>query len=100
MTATAYMPIEEGVEGGRFTCTLRDGRSSHGVAVDPRQIRLGSRLWVPGYGMAVADDVGRAIKGRRIDVRVQERQRMHEWGTRSLDVYVLEEPPIRRDLDD
>jgi 3D (Asp-Asp-Asp) domain-containing protein len=89
--ATAYMPINEGIEGGRYTCTQKDGRASHGVAVDPRVIPLGTRLWVPGYGHAVADDVGGAIKGNRIDVRVQNRSQMHAWGVRRVPVFVLEE---------
>ncbi len=44
------------------------------VAVDPRVIKLGSRLYVesmdgwPSYGYATAEDTGGAIKGKRIDL--------------------------------
>ena len=38
------------------------------VAVDPRVIPLGTRLFVPGYGRAVAADVGSAVKGNIIDL--------------------------------
>jgi 3D (Asp-Asp-Asp) domain-containing protein len=92
MTATAYRPINRGIEGGRWTVTQRDGRSAHGVAVDPDIIPLGSRLWIPGYGHAVADDIGGWIKGHRIDIRCQDDESMDNWGRRSLRVYVLEEP--------
>lgn len=92
MLVTAYTPIPTRMEGGRETATLGDGRAEHGVAVDPSVIRLGSRVWVPGYGHAVADDTGGRIKGRRLDVRVQEYGKMDEWGVRRLRVYVLEEP--------
>jgi 3D (Asp-Asp-Asp) domain-containing protein len=90
--ATAYMPIDTPMEGGRYTCTQRDGRSAHGIAVDPDVIPLGSHLWVPGYGHALADDVGGAIDGRRIDLRMQTYREMDDWGVRRVRVYVLQEP--------
>jgi 3D (Asp-Asp-Asp) domain-containing protein len=80
------------MEGGRYTFTERDGRSAHGVAVDPSVIPLGARVWVPGYGHAEADDTGGAIYGRRIDLRMQNYREMDEWGVRRVKVYVLQEP--------
>ena len=94
--ATAYTPINTRMEGGRWTATQRDGRRAHGIAVDPRLIPLGTRLWVPGYGHAVADDTGGAIKGHHIDVRLQNGSDMKKWGVRQLCVYVLAEPPQRK----
>jgi 3D (Asp-Asp-Asp) domain-containing protein len=38
------------------------------VAVDPRIIRMGSRMYIPGYGRGIAEDTGSAIKGYHIDV--------------------------------
>ena len=93
MKATAYAPIDTRMEGGRYTKTQRDGRSAHGVAVDPRLIPLGSQLWIPGYGHAVADDIGGAIRGHHVDVRVQIPGHMGQWGVRPVRVYVLQEPP-------
>ena len=92
MNATAYTPINTRMEGGRYTSTLRDGRAEHGVAVDPGLIPLGSQLWIPGYGHAVADDIGGAIKGHHVDIRVQVYGHMSDWGTRPVRVYVLQEP--------
>lgn len=92
MRATAYTPINTRMEGGRYTKTERDGRSAHGVAVDRDLIPLGTRLWVPGYGHAIADDIGGRIQGHRVDVRMQDRDRMDEWGVRRVRVYVLQEP--------
>ena len=93
MTATAYTPINTRMEGGRYTKTQRDGRTAHGVAVDPDLIPLGSRLWIPGYGHAVADDTGGRIQGHRVDLRMQSAQKMRSWGVkRAVRVYVLQEP--------
>ena len=77
------------MEGGRWTKTERDGRAVHGVAVDPALIPLGTRLWIPGYGHAIADDIGGAIKGHRIDLRMQSASNMRQWGVRNIQVYVL-----------
>ncbi|MES2465464.1 MAG: 3D domain-containing protein [Armatimonadota bacterium] len=92
VTATAYRPINTRMEGGRWTVTERDGKAVHGVAVDPDIIPLGSRLWIPGYGHAVADDIGGWIKGHRIDIRCQDDDSMDNWGRRKVRVYVLEDP--------
>jgi 3D (Asp-Asp-Asp) domain-containing protein len=92
MKATAYTPINTRMEGGRYTVTWRDGRAAHGVAVDPGLIPLGSRLWIPGYGHAVADDIGGRIQGHHVDIRVQVYGHMGRWGVRPVRVYVLQEP--------
>jgi len=93
MKVTAYTPINTRMEGGRYTSTLRDGRAEHGVAVDPDLIPLGSHLWIPGYGHAIADDIGGAIQGHHVDLRMQRYGNMGVWGVRPVRVYVLDEPP-------
>jgi 3D (Asp-Asp-Asp) domain-containing protein len=93
MTATAYAPLPSRMEGGRFTRTMRDGRGAHGVAVDPGIIPLGSHLWIPGYGHAIADDIGSAIRGHHVDLRMQVYDHVTAWGRRPVRVYVLQEPP-------
>ncbi|MGC4043973.1 MAG: 3D domain-containing protein [Armatimonas sp.] len=93
---TAYVPIETPMEGGRWTCTMRDGWRTHGIAVDPKYIPLGSLLYVPGYGKALADDTGGRIKGRHIDVRHHSVESMHHWGVKRIRVYVLKHPPKKK----
>jgi 3D (Asp-Asp-Asp) domain-containing protein len=58
------------------------------VAVDPKVIPLGTRLFVPRYGMAVAADTGPAIKGRVIDVWLPKAQ-ARRWGKKKLIVTVF-----------
>ena len=90
--ATAYVPIDTPMEGGRWTCTMRDGWATKGVAVDPRKIRLGSLLYIPGYGRALADDTGGRIKGSHVDVRQHSVKSMRRWGVKKVRIYVLREP--------
>ncbi|MBC7325045.1 MAG: G5 domain-containing protein [Moorella sp. (in: Bacteria)] len=59
------------------------------IAVDPSVIPLGSRLYVEGYGFGIAQDVGSAIKGNRIDVFLDTREATARWGIRRVKVYVL-----------
>lgn len=54
------------------------------VAVDPRVIRLGSRVHVSGYGHGWARDTGSAIKGYRIDVWMGSCTAARRWGVRRV----------------
>lgn len=58
------------------------------VAVDPRLIPLGTRLFVPGYGRALAADVGTAIKGRIIDLWMPSTAAARQWGRRTVTITV------------
>jgi 3D (Asp-Asp-Asp) domain-containing protein len=57
--------------------------------VDPAVIPLGTRLYIPGYGFAVAADVGGAIVGDRIDLCYDDAQQAIDWGVRDVTVYIL-----------
>ena len=61
------------------------------VAVDPRVIKLGSRLFIPGYGTAVAADTGGAIRGNRIDLCMDSYRSAIDFGRQPVTVYVLAE---------
>lgn len=68
------------------------------VAVDPRVVKLGSRLYIESmdrtadYGFAKAEDTGSAIKGNRVDLFIENRKQALRYGVRTVKVYVLEEP--------
>ncbi len=58
-------------------------------AVDPDLIPLGSLLYIEGYGYAIANDVGSAIKGKTVDLYMEDLNQCYRWGARSVNVYVI-----------
>jgi 3D (Asp-Asp-Asp) domain-containing protein len=95
--ATSYDAASAGKPPGSpgYGITALGLRVDRGVvAVDPNVIPLGSRLYVPGYGIAIAGDTGGAIKGRIIDLGFPEGE-WRQWGTRWTDVYLLAPVPPR-----
>lgn len=59
------------------------------IAVDPRVIPLGTKVYVEGYGYAIAADTGGAIKGKIIDVFFPNLRTCLEWGRRSVKIHIL-----------
>lgn len=59
------------------------------VAVDPNVIPLGTRLFIPGYGQAVANDVGGSIVGNRIDLYFNSVDQCRQFGLRTVTVYIV-----------
>ncbi len=89
MVATAYSPF---CCPGVHDVTAMGMKADSGVvAVDPTVIPLGSRVYIDGYGYAIAGDVGGAIKGLRIDLGFSTKRAALRYGVRRVRVYVL--PP-------
>jgi len=94
--ATAYTahPSENGTYGGRVLTAMGHDLTANPnmkvIAVDPKVIPLGSKVWVEGYGEAIAGDTGGAIKGNRIDVLVGSDGSADNWGRKSVKVKVIE----------
>ncbi len=89
MEATAYAPTVQETDSDPWM-TASGMKSGQGVvAVDPKVIPLGSKLYVEGYGYAIAGDTGGAIKGNRIDVFFYSSAETAQWGRRWIRVFVL-----------
>jgi len=90
VTATAYTAYCYGCSGITATgINLRANPNLKVIAVDPRVIPLGSRVWVEGYGEAIAGDTGGAIKGNKIDVFINNKNRAYQWGRKTVTIKVL-----------
>jgi len=89
MTATAYAPGP--LDNGKWNnLTYMGGTVQQGVAaVDPKVIPMGTKLWVEGYGEAIAEDQGSAIKGNRIDLAFDKRTDALDYGIQKVKIYVL-----------
>jgi 3D (Asp-Asp-Asp) domain-containing protein len=86
MVATAYTAECSGCSG----ITASGRPAGHGiVAVDPHYIPLGTRLYIPGYGHALAADTGGAIHGNRIDLGFESNRDALRFGRRPIVVYVF-----------
>jgi 3D (Asp-Asp-Asp) domain-containing protein len=86
MVATAYTAQCGGCSG--YTASgYRAGRGI--VAVDPSIIPLGSKLYIPGYGFAIAGDTGGAIVGHRIDLGFDSLSDALSFGRQQVKVYRL-----------
>lgn len=65
------------------------------VAVDPKVIPLGTKMYVPGYGWGDAQDTGGAVKGNKIDLAFDD-LRYGNWSTRWVTIYITEESTRKR----
>jgi 3D (Asp-Asp-Asp) domain-containing protein len=96
ITATAYAPgVQDNDQWNNKTymgTQIRPGV----IAVDPKVIPLGSRVYVQypdGHGdYAVAEDTGGAIKGNRIDIAMRSHDQANHFGIQNVKVYVVKKP--------
>lgn len=90
--ATAYWAFN-GVNNTYTSSGAKAVRNPSGystIAVDPGIIPLGTKLYVEGYGNAIASDKGSGIKGNFIDVYFNTRKEALNWGVKYLKVQILD----------
>jgi 3D (Asp-Asp-Asp) domain-containing protein/septal ring factor EnvC (AmiA/AmiB activator) len=88
VTATAY----SWQSAGSITYmgyNIKENPNMKLIAVDPSVIPLGSKVWVEGYGVAIAGDTGGAIKGHKIDVLMPNNAQAFAWGRKTVKIVVL-----------
>lgn len=89
VTATAYSHEESSTGRTATGHNIKANPAMKLIAVDPSVIPLGSRVWVEGYGEAIAGDTGGAIKGHRIDVLMPSGADARAWGRKTVKVIIL-----------
>ncbi|PLR76675.1 peptidoglycan-binding protein [Bacillus sp. V3-13] len=91
VTATAYTASCDGCSGVTATgIDLKANPDAKVISVDPSVIPLGSKVYVEGYGYAVAGDTGGAIKGNVIDIFISDKQEAVNWGRKQVKVQILD----------
>ena len=93
MEVTAYCgcesccgPYSDGITASGYR--LRQGDK---IVAAPQTLRFGTKIFVPGYGLASVQDRGGAIKDNRLDVYFSTHEEALKWGRRKLIVYVFSE---------
>ena len=74
------------------TTPVRDPDGISTIAVDPSIIPLGSKVYIPGYGLAIASDTGELIKGNRIDLFLNSEDECINWGVQTVSLYLIAYP--------
>lgn len=72
---------------GRLAVRNPNGYST--VAVDTSVIPFGTKLFIEGYGFAIAADRGTAIIGNKVDVYFNTKKEACNWAVKYVKVYVL-----------
>lgn len=93
---TAYSPMDNqsGIcADSDPTVTATGTKTRVGVvAVDPKKIPYGTEVFIPDYGLAVAEDTGgkiRAYDGVAIDLLMENYKDVRNWGVQYIDVKVF-----------
>ena len=90
VTSTAYTANCSGCSGTTKTgINLKANPNSKVIAVDPSVIPLGTKVYVEGYGYAVAGDTGSAIRGNKIDVFFPDKSQAFRWGNKKVKIKIL-----------
>lgn len=87
VNAYAYSPQDPGM--GKRTASgtpLRRGV----IAVDPGYIPIGTKVYIPDYGEAVAEDIGGNIRGNTIDIAFDTHEEALCFGCQVLEIYIFD----------
>jgi 3D (Asp-Asp-Asp) domain-containing protein len=90
VSATAYTANCKRCSGiTAIGLNLKKNPNQKVISVDPKVIKLGTKVYVEGYGYAVAGDTGGAIKGKKIDIFVPSQKSAIQWGRKTVKVQIL-----------
>ena len=75
--------------GSGITATGTKVTAGRTIAVDPKVIPYGTKVYIEGYGWRVAEDCGGAVKNKHIDVAIDTHARALSIGTKNGGVWML-----------
>ena len=88
---TGKTPSNPGYGHTASGLVITPGEDMKVISVDPKVIPLGTKVYVDGYGYAIAADTGGAIKGNKIDVYKDTHEKALQWGVKYVNVYILKD---------
>jgi 3D (Asp-Asp-Asp) domain-containing protein len=90
VSASAYTASCKGCSGVTSTgINLKKNPGLKVIAVDPSVIKIGTKVYVEGYGYAIAGDTGGAIRGNKIDVFIPNKSDALKWGRKTVKIKIL-----------
>jgi len=90
VSASAYTASCKGCSGVTSTgINLKNNPGLKVIAVDPSVIKIGTKVYVEGYGYAIAGDTGGAIRGNKIDVFIPNKSDALKWGRKTVKIKIL-----------
>jgi 3D (Asp-Asp-Asp) domain-containing protein len=90
VTATAYTANCKGCRGITATgINLKKHPESKVISVDPKIIPLGTKVYVEGYGYAIAADKGSSVRGNKIDVFYPTLKQAYKWGRKKVKIKII-----------
>lgn len=75
--------------GDGLTATGTNVTPGRTIAVDPRVIPYGTKVYIEGYGWYVAEDCGGGVKGNHIDIAVNFHEEAMSMGVKNGSVWIL-----------
>lgn len=73
-----------------MTSTGRVPKAGRTIAVDPRIIPYGSKIYIPALGRTyIAEDCGGGIKGNKVDIYMSSNRECYNFGVKYLTIYIL-----------
>ena len=90
VSTTAYTANCRGCSGITSTgINLKKNPNLKVIAVDPSVIKLGTKVYVEGYGYAIAGDTGGSIKGNKVDIFMPNHSSALKWGRKTVKIKIL-----------
>ncbi|WP_318183949.1 3D domain-containing protein [Metabacillus idriensis] len=90
VSATAYSHEDTASDFTATGINIKENPNIKLIAVDPKIIPLGKKVWVEGYGVAIAGDTGGAIINHKIDVLMPNSAEAKKWGRKTVKIEILD----------
>ena len=90
VSATAYSHEDTASDFTATGINIKENPNIKLIAVDPKIIPLGKKVWVEGYGVAIAGDTGGAIINHKIDVLMPNSAEARKWGRKTVKIEILD----------